>query len=261
MLDGVLSSRPVGRSIFFGPCVTFALLGACVGDGPDSVAGSPDGGAQVGDDVGGGDDAGGAGEAGADGSTEPCVPDLFCKPANECRKGTTVCGATAECVETGDVAYGLACGTSDTMICKTGACEDTEWALWPMPSWASAPVPPIPTYSFELPSAGETTIDSVTGLSWTTTGPTGKTWAEAKAHCDDLVKYGFSDWRLPTTIELVSIGDVSQASGFAEKFGSVNGGMWSSTPVAGASGNHWSVSSLRVTASLDTPTFDVRCVR
>lgn len=57
------------------------------------------------------------------------------------------------------------------------------------------------------------------------------------------------------------VGDVSQASGFAAKFGSITGGLWSSTSVAGAAGSHWRVSSLRVTASADTATFDVRCVR
>ncbi len=251
--------RPI---VFFALFVAFALLGGCVGDDPNSAASLPDGGTGGSDEAGGGGDVdGGAGDAGADGSTEPCVPDLFCKPANECRKGVTACGATAECVETGDVAYGLACGASEKTICKAGACEDTEWALWTMPSWANASVPPIPSYSFESSSAGETSVDSVTGLLWTVSGPSAQTWAAAKAHCDGLSKHGFTDWRLPTTIELVSIGDVSQASGFAAKFGTVTGGMWSSTPVAGVSGSHWSVSSLRVTASADTATFDVRCVR
>lgn len=251
--------RSLLSALWFAP---LGLLYACVGSDPDVVVGSPDAsldGAAPSDGATSVEDAGNGGDT--DGPAEPCTPDLFCQPANECKKGKTACGATAECVEIGNVDYGLACKNGGPMICKAGACEDTNWALWPMPSWADAPVPPIPTYSFESSSAGETSIDSVTGLLWTRAGPSAQTWAQAKAHCDDLAKFGFSDWRLPTAIELVSIGDVSQASGFAAKFGAVTGGMWSSTPVAGTAGNHWSVSSLRVTSSADSATFDVRCVR
>lgn len=246
---------PVALSV-----ASLVALYACVGSDPADAEGGegPDGGAPV--DQGGERDAS-AVDVAADGPQESCTPDLFCQPANACKKGVTVCGATAVCEEREDVAYGIACGTSPSTICVAGACEDTNWALWTMPSWNGAAVGPVPSYSFESSSAGETSVDSVTKLLWTRDGPSAQTWTQAKAHCDGYSMYGFTDWRLPTAIEVVSIGDVSQASGFAQKFGAIVDGMWSSTPVAGSPGSHWSVSALRVRASADSETFEVRCVR
>ncbi|MGK5091012.1 DUF1566 domain-containing protein [Deltaproteobacteria bacterium TL4] len=54
---------------------------------------------------------------------------------------------------------------------------------------------------------GNSTItDNVTGLMWQqTTDATNRDWATAGTYCDILILGGFSDWRLPSKKELVSI--------------------------------------------------------
>jgi hypothetical protein len=62
------------------------------------------------------------------------------------------------------------------------------------------------------PGAG-TVIDCVTGLEWQrAVDTTTYTQAEAVAHCAGLTLAGYSDWRLPTRIELVTLVDYSVAN-------------------------------------------------
>ena len=50
--------------------------------------------------------------------------------------------------------------------------------------------------------------DAVTGLIWERAPPTTDiTHAAATAYCDGLTLSGFTDWRLPSFLELVSIAD------------------------------------------------------
>lgn len=199
----------------------------------------------------------------------PCDPSLLCQPANPCKKG--LCDESGTCRETGNAPDGLACGAGAATVCFEGACIDRSWAQWPMPSWEGADAGPVPAYETDPVTDFEILTDTVTGLRWFDRGPTTPmTWAEAQAYCEGSSAHGSTDWRLPTTIEVVSIG-APTATGFADAFntirsgatdaGTATRGLWSSTPVQGTPGSHWSVSTLRVQASTDDTTFDVRCVR
>ncbi len=61
----------------------------------------------------------------------------------------------------------------------------------------------VPTYTV----VDDVVTDSVTGLSWTKDAEPSMTHPEATAHCDGLGQGGFTDWRLPARVELVSIWD------------------------------------------------------
>ncbi len=93
---------------------------------------------------------------------------------------------------------------------------------------------------------GTTVTDNVTGLVWQQ--PMGSaatlTQTDALTYCASLSLGGFTDWRLPTDAELVSLVDTGQASPC------INGTyfpntpadpFWSSTPVAGSAGYAWDV--------------------
>ena len=50
-----------------------------------------------------------------------------------------------------------------------------------------------------------TVTDNITGLEWQKTDGGEMTWENAGSYCENLLLGGFSDWRLPTGIELLSI--------------------------------------------------------
>jgi Protein of unknown function (DUF1566) len=54
-------------------------------------------------------------------------------------------------------------------------------------------------------SAADTVFDEVTGLMWQRNAPDiAVDWWEAREYCNELVLAGYTDWRLPSRIELVS---------------------------------------------------------
>jgi len=58
----------------------------------------------------------------------------------------------------------------------------------------------------------QTVTDTETNLMWqddSAAGSVQKTWEGAIAHCEDLTLGGYSDWRLPSRKELLSIVDYS----------------------------------------------------
>ena len=68
--------------------------------------------------------------------------------------------------------------------------------------------------------------DQASGYMWSS--PSGKdTWKNAKKYCDTLAEGGYSNWHLPTLIELESlVGNKNVTS----MFSSYTGWFWSSTP-------------------------------
>ncbi|MBH1989428.1 MAG: DUF1566 domain-containing protein [Myxococcaceae bacterium] len=87
--------------------------------------------------------------------------------------------------------------------------------------------------------------DTFTGLQWEQQSDIGEvTWADASAHCSNLFKSGYGDWRLPTLIELQSLVDYTldwrgptlDASTFPNTPSSY---FWTSTPVSSQFGNGW----------------------
>jgi hypothetical protein len=109
----------------------------------------------------------------------------------------------------------------------TPDCVDPNWTQWPMPA-APADVAvgaPNPA-SYGIGSSGIVT-DVVTKLMWQQAVPaTTYAWADAVAYCPTLTLGGYSDWRLPTIIELVSIVDLGLGAP------SINGTYFPSTPAA-----------------------------
>jgi hypothetical protein len=116
-------------------------------------------------------------------------------------------------------------------------------------------------------SAG-TVIDCVTGLEWERTADPGAfSQAQAIAHCEALELGGYTDWRLPSRIELVTLIDYSAASPGPTldrtAFPGTPGGVfWSATPTADLSGNGWYVYFGNGYVGYEpTPDVRARCVR
>lgn len=82
-----------------------------------------------------------------------------------------------------------------------------------MPNPKGAGLPNSQRYSVQT----DVVLDEITGLVWqrhVDSGPGeggGFVWPMAVSHCDELSLAGFSDWRLPTRIELVSLVDFTRA--------------------------------------------------
>ena|ERR1017187_9441779 len=111
-----------------------------------------------------------------------------------------------------------------------------------------------------------TVTDNGTGLVWQQAVPaTTYTQTAALAYCAGLSLGGYTDWRLPSYVELLSIVDFSNNPSInAAVFpGTPAGYFWSSTPSAGASGYAWFVYFYYGNAySYDVSNADyVRCVR
>jgi len=142
------------------------------------------------------------------------------------------------------------------------ACLTGTWAQWPMPTSLSS----IATY--DTSQAG-VVLDKVTKLMWQhPLDANTYTWAAAKTYCAGLVLGGYSDWRLPSRIELVSIldptvaapGPTIDAIGFPSTPATF---MWTASPVAGSTTLAWNVefSSAGTHSQFVTSAYRVRCVR
>jgi hypothetical protein len=194
---------------------------------------------------------------------------------NACDAGAVGCGNGGTQLCEGQIG---ACSTwTAVALCATGlACErydgptclDPQWDEWPIPNDpvdvdAGAPEPE----SYVDNGDGSVT-DTVTGLVWQQAVPPG-TYAQANAalYCKGLSLAGHADWRLPTAIELVSILDLTRATGTINSTYFPNTptstAFWSSTPLAGSSLDGWLVhygTGHLVYGALSAPSF-VRCVR
>lgn len=142
------------------------------------------------------------------------------------------------------------------------SCKSSIWALWPMPN-ASPDLPNKASYDV---SAGVTVLDKVTGLIWQrAVSPASYTWTEAKAYCTGLTLAGYSDWRLPTRIELVSLVTSDwNPSIDRDAFPSTPAvEFWTSSPVAAFPSTAWVVEFSYATtqgAGMSSA-LRVRCVR
>jgi hypothetical protein len=141
-------------------------------------------------------------------------------------------------------------------------CSLTTWALWPMPTPASIPGLPHPA-KYDIATAGIVT-DKVTGLIWQrAVEATTYALSDAKTYCANLALAGFSDWRLPTRIELVSLVDFTTAGPTIDRVAFPNtpsDSFWTSSHRGSAA---WFVGfkQANVDAIGTTEDFYVRCVR
>jgi hypothetical protein len=107
----------------------------------------------------------------------------------------------------------------------------------------------------------------MTGLTWERSASSATyTQAQAAAYCAANRIGGFSNWRLPTVIELVSIVDfsVSDPSINSTAFPSTPSNyFWTSSPFVGSVGRDWVIRFINGTTidSDDAVPSQVRCVR
>ena len=112
-----------------------------------------------------------------------------------------------------------------------------------------------------------TVTDNGTALVWQQAMPTATyTQTAGLAYCAGLSLGGYTDWRLPSYVELLSIVDFSayDPSINATVFpGTPASFFWSSTPYAGASGGAWYVAFFdgNAISNVVSQTYYVRCVR
>lgn len=140
------------------------------------------------------------------------------------------------------------------------------WADWPMPNPPNGALPNPAVYAAD--SASGVVKDLVTKLLWQgVVQGGGMAQPEAKAYCEGLDFAGFSDWRLPSRIELVSLVDFTKSApaidttAFPETPATM---FWTSSPVISLAKNEfWTVDfNSGATSSADAGTpYQVRCVR
>lgn len=140
------------------------------------------------------------------------------------------------------------------------------WADWPMPNPKSSQLPNPANYSAD--SGSVVVKDMVTKLEWQGAVQMAVfSFAGATAYCESLDYGGFSDWRLPSRIELVSLVDYTQSNPAIDSIafpGTPAAAFWTSSPkVSFAMSEAWTVDfASGATASAELGTMlQVRCVR
>ncbi|MBI5543329.1 MAG: DUF1566 domain-containing protein [Deltaproteobacteria bacterium] len=154
------------------------------------------------------------------------------------------------------------CATATTC----GGCQasprpaPTEWATW----LAIPTSPPLSAYTITT----NTVLDSQTCLMWQrNVSSSTYSWQEAKNYCSNLVLATYSDWRLPTTIELQSILDRSTEDPTVNTTAFPNTPteewFWSSSPDASDGSSAWRVYFRYGYSSLYSQSVNgyARCVR
>ena len=87
-------------------------------------------------------------------------------------------------------------------------------------------------------------IDNVYGLMWQDgVNIFQGGWDEARHYCENLNLAGYSDWRLPTRLELLSITDDSRITPINRAFENISkeSSYWSLTKYVGDQSNVWAV--------------------
>ena len=145
-------------------------------------------------------------------------------------KSTGGVAATGGSIATGGIASSTG-GSNGTCIEST--CGSHKFACWPMPTPVSEGLPNPQSYT----DLGNGAVrDNITCLVWEKSNvATQGDWQANFDRCAALGTSnwaGFSDWRLPTRVEMASIVDVTRGNkGFASIF-TINGGSF-------ATGSYW----------------------
>ena len=114
------------------------------------------------------------------------------------------------------------------------------------------------SFTVKVFSGDNVVLDNNTGLMWQQTSHTETyTWDNAKSYCNNLTYAGYSDWRLPTPQELLTIVEINTT------YFTPSGYFWSSSTRVGYTNNAWGVSFNygNVSYSYKTNYNYVRCVR
>jgi hypothetical protein len=123
-----------------------------------------------------------------------------------------------------------------------------------------------PQPAYQVSADGLVVTDLNTGLMWQRADDgVGRTWAAAISYCENLALGGYSDWRLPSRQELVSIVDYGRLNPAINPAFSCNSGVyWSGSTYASNPDLAWHVSfdfGYAYYYGFKSYSSDVRCVR
>jgi hypothetical protein len=155
-----------------------------------------------------------------------------------------------------------------------GRCVDVAWTQWTFTGPTPAPGTQFTTASDPTGNGQDMVADSYTGLLWQQHSPTTTfAFSDAVNYCVALNYGGYSDWRLPTVVELLSIQDMSKSTCAPTSpqvftpfvaYTQYQSDYWSSVPsFTSPSSFAWAVRTRGSTAEI-TPTnttYYARCVR
>lgn len=99
----------------------------------------------------------------------------------------------------------------------------------------STPRPALADQCAGIVQPAGTVIDQATGLMWgKSTSAKNQTWAEAKAAAEGVRLGGYTDWRLPTRAELLTLVDDTRSNPAIDidRFDCESDWYWTSTPLA-----------------------------
>jgi hypothetical protein len=209
---------------------------------------------------------------GSDATAEcTCIVDEVCSKVGEfcassttrttCQRDSNLCfyrTSTSDC-DSGQVCWAR----------TSTKCFDANWSEWPMTSSLGDGGTAPPNYT---DNQDGTVTDNVTGLMWQNSGMTGATGGiGANGVCATLRLAGYTDWRLPTLVELISLVDYDRASGpmidTAAFPSTPSYAFWTSVPFKSSTpppnAESWFVSFVDGTAGnmSDGHGLDIRCVR
>lgn len=164
-----------------------------------------------------------------------------------------------------DAATDAACVSSTTTYPPATGCPagDHLWACWP-PTPASGGIP-VSHYQIATLCGEGVVVDTNTHLMWArNTQPGDYDWVTAAASCKASRRAGFSDWRLPSSNELMSLVDYANPKSILDPavFNGAGGNAWTATVFVQQAGQAWQVyaSGGIYPMPVSTPGI-VRCVR
>lgn len=149
--------------------------------------------------------------------------------------------------------------------CGIRPTGDSRWPQYALPGTAGHPR----VYQVQGPADSETVVDCITGLEWQrTVDAASYTQPDAVAYCGGLALGGYTDWRLPSRIELMTLVDYSIAEPGpmidAAAFPSTpSAAFWTSSAFAGFPPNPWFILFDTGESLYNdiTPAIRARCVR
>jgi hypothetical protein len=214
-------------------------------------------------------------------SSAPCSTNACGGPpgsaaccTNKCTTSQNLCLSSTSvraCVPAADGCLDLAtssCGSGT--ICERVApasCTDPSWAEWPIPNSATDVAAGAPNAQSYTDNHDGTVTDNITKLMWQQSIDAARldTPLTAGPTCAALRLGGYSDWRAPTRIELVSIIDYGRtAPALDPVFGTHSLPFGASTEVATMPGKYWEVEFYGTGEQFWAATNEnvaVRCVR
>jgi len=159
---------------------------------------------------------------------------------------------------------GSSSGNASSSSGMMGGNPSSPWIGWRMPNPAETGLPNPSKYVDD--AAKEVIYDQVTGLLWQKTVDGGSyTYEGAKTVCKNLTYGGYSDWRLPWRIELVSLVDFTRSNPPIDPIfaNTPVDGFWSASGYSSNTGYAWAVSFVDgdTEAVVIETQYRVRCVR